>query len=728
MAMDLTEKQKNVLEHLTENQISIINEYHTDEMCKLKKICNPLIFRKNVPIMYHDDLYAVASNTLLESLSDYDETRGVSFENYLKGNINRAFYDWTRDSRRGKRCNLERDECGRIKKDEEGNPIVIYDISFDAPTENDVDLCEKIRSDFCIEDNLSEEIGFSFGDNVNEYMQSLTNKQKEIAQLFLQGYKSEEVKEILGLTEKKYKRYLSFMQKPEKRRLLKQNYHMDVEEDNQMQTQTRERSKETQYSILSLIKKIDGYTFRFDHPTQREPGRWNSKMKGNLISDILQNNPLPHLIFAEQIIDGVAVTWNLDGKQKSTNVYDFYNNKFKVNKDVRRWEIEYQTKKVDEDGKVLLQNNLPIFEPRTFDIRGKKFKDLPEELQERFCDYTFQCTQYLNCSDEDIEYHICRYNEGVRLNGSEKGMGEIGTKYAALIKEIASMPFFTERGGYKVSEFNNGTMNRVIAESIMAINYLDEWKKKPEEICSFMKDQVSEETFENFTDMVDRLDAAATDSVCELFDSKDSFLYFGLFARFIDTGVDDEKFIEFMTEFSTNQSLHTKEIDGITYKSLCVDENGKSKSTKDKNIVVAKIKLLEKLMYEFLKIDVNDVDNEHKESISNRTIQGLVSTYDFIRENVSTDIVPDDINTYEDTLYGYTAKIDKDAKQIVDKQIQAFVALVAYAFPKEVDDEIPNWLVDYTHRVATYSQDQKENYLHMKNDFDNYLVKKGVAA
>lgn len=210
--MDLTEKQKNVLEHLTENQINIINEYHTDEMSKLKKICNPLIFRKSIPAVYHDDLYTVASDTLLESLSDYDNTRGVSFENYLKGNIYRAFYDWTRDSRRGKRCNLERDECGKIKKDEKGNSIVIYDVSFDAPSENGVDLCEKIRSDFIIEDNLSEEIGFSLENNIQnfspamqEYLHNLSRVQIKILELMNQGYNQEEIQDILHITKELYK-------------------------------------------------------------------------------------------------------------------------------------------------------------------------------------------------------------------------------------------------------------------------------------------------------------------------------------------------------------------------------------------------------------------------------------------------------------------------------------------------------------------------------------------
>ena len=95
--------------------------------------------------------------------------------------------------------------------------------------------------------------------------------------------------------------------------------------------------------------------------------------------------------------------------------------------------------------------------------------------------------------------------------------------------------------------------------------------------------------------MVSRISQAGTEEVFSMFDSKDSFIYFGLFARFVNSGLDDERFIEFMTEFS--QSLHSTEINGITFDEL----NGKS--TKDKSVVIGKINHLEKLMNQYLNIE-----------------------------------------------------------------------------------------------------------------------------
>ena len=90
------------------------------------------------------------------------------------------------------------------------------------------------------------------------------------------------------------------------------------------------------------MKKIDSYTIRFDHPLQRESGQWSPAMKGNLISDMLQGNPIPSLVFAEQVLNGLAIIWDLDGKQRCTNIHSFINDGYKISRNIRRWDIHYQ--------------------------------------------------------------------------------------------------------------------------------------------------------------------------------------------------------------------------------------------------------------------------------------------------------------------------------------------------------------------------------------------------
>lgn len=690
----------------------ILDDFLSDDMKKLNKICKFLVTKKGAPNMHEDDLYSLGRLTFLESLVTYDPSKECKFQTYLEGNIWRAFYDWTRDSTRWKRCNLQTDNKGKLTRDEDNNPIIISDIPIDALTEDGIDLSERIASDFNIENELSEESVISSEENVQNYLSSLNETEKQIAALIIQGYEHSDIKEKLGFSEKRYSRLLKNMSSFEKQIIINYNKsNVQIEEDKEMEycTQTLEKSKPDRWSVASIIKKINNYTIRFDHPLQRESEQWSSVMKGNLISDILQDNPIPPLVFAEQVINGLATVWNLDGKQRSTNVYSYKNDGFKITKNVRRWNIHYQAIVKDKQGRPILdENGFRQCEQRCFDIRGKKFSDLPEELKDNFLDYNFEIVHYLNCKSDDIAYHLARYNEGKSMSASQKGIIRIGEEFATMVKSISAMPFFKEKAAYTGAEYSNGTVDRVVIESVMASNFLNEWRKDQNDMCSYMRENATSEMFENFEDVIDRLSKVGTDEVFEMFNSKDSFLYFGLFARFVNTGLDDEKFVEFIAEFS---ALHSKEVNGVTFDDL----NGKS--TKDKNVVISKIKHLEVLMNEFLHITKSEVINE--EDKTNEEIQVI----DFVRENAKPDVTEDDIDDYYGMLDGY--RIDKHSKLLSWENEPSLIALIAYSFDNDID--LDNWIVKYFNSNSNFIADQKENYLHMKQSLEKY-IEKGEAA
>lgn len=469
-------------------------------------------------------------------------------------------------------------------------------------------------------------------------------------------------------------------------------------------TQTMENCKTDRISIASIIKKIDKHTIRFDHPLQRESDQWSPSMKGNLVSDILQGNKLHPLIFAEQIINGVPIIWDLDGKQRCTNAYSYSKNGYKVSKNIRRWMIKYQTTEKDENGNDILdENGFPIATNAEFDIRGKKFSDLPEELRDRFLDYSFNYDQYLNCSEEDIGYHIERYNDGKPMTSPQRGITKLGTEYAEFVKSISNMPFFKDVGGYKVSEFKNGTINRVVVESIMTSNYLEKWNKF-DDMCKYIKENSDVTVFDDFEDMVERLEKVVTDDVADMFNSKDSFLWFGLFARFVKTESDDQRFIEFMTEFI--QSLHSKSVAGISF-----DDISESSSTKGKGIVTKKMNHLEQLMNEYLETETVNVNKK------------TISPVDFIADVIDVDkeVIEEDIEVYEDDLNTLLDNTVKIGAKLRDKENRlSLLAMVAYAY--KIDSGLDNWFAQYA-KTDKYYAEQKINFIHMRNDFDEYIKK-----
>ena len=426
-------------------------------------------------------------------------------------------------------------------------------------------------------------------------------------------------------------------------------------------------------------------------------------MKGNLISDILQGNPIPPLVFAEQVANGLAIIWDLDGKQRCTTAYSFSKDAFKITKNIRRWLIAYQTSVKGKDGtEIFDKSGFPVYEKQEFDIRGKKYLELPEELQDRFKEYNFEIVQYLNCSSEDIAYHIARYNEGKPMTVSQKGLTRLGEKFATMVKSISGMPFFRDYGGYKVSEGGNGTVNRVVVESVMAANFLEHWKKKQEDMCEFIKDNATAEDFDSFEDLVERITRAGTEETFNMFDSKDSFMWFGLFARFVKTGFGDSRFIEFMAEFS--RSLHRREINGKSFDDL----NGKA--TKDKAVVLNKINHLEKLMNEYL--------GTGKEA---GPVDGEKSILEFLRDTVSPGITQEDFSLYQEILEDLSLNVDHSSKLLEEANRPSLLALVAYSIEMDMDLDI--WIVEFFKKNAAYCSNQAENYKNMVKELTAYFRK-----
>ena len=157
--------------------------------------------RQGVPQSEYDDLISDALKVLMESVLSYNKEKG-SFQTYLVGNIKRSFYDWTRDKTRAKRCNLVRDENGKPIKDENGKTIKLSDISFDLEDEEGVNIAEKIPSKFDVEQECN--ISFDEEDKVGEFLKTLSNMEKNILVLKMQGNSVGQIINKLQITNREY--------------------------------------------------------------------------------------------------------------------------------------------------------------------------------------------------------------------------------------------------------------------------------------------------------------------------------------------------------------------------------------------------------------------------------------------------------------------------------------------------------------------------------------------
>lgn len=677
----------------------IIEKYYANNASKLRKMVDGIVKKfGGLSQKDMDEFYSLANQVFWIAAKDFNGCG--NFNGFLYSRLSLKIMSMMTERNRQKRSDIQTvtHENGAIEK------IFHQTLSLDAPIKDDdrTTLGEVVESQFDIFDEI---LGLSCSENVIEYMDKLTPRQKEIAQLMMDGYGKSDIQKKLNISEKRYIKLLSNMKSFEKTRYLRKNNKTERKRGKSKMEQliTLETNKDDKLSIASIIKKIDNCTIRFDHPLQRSSEQWTKLMKGNLISDILQGNPLPEIVLAEQVINELALIWDIDGKQRCTNVHSYKNDEFKIDKKVRRPIITYQAIMRDENKRpVLDEKGFPQSERRTFDIRNKKFSDLPEELQDKFLDYDFKIVQYFNCTSEDIAYHIERYNSGRPMNASQKGLTRIGQVFAEMAKNISAMSFFTELAGYKVSESKNGTLDRVVIESIMAINFLEHWIKEQGDMCAFLKENANEDMFDELEDMIERLTKVGNEEFFNIFDSKNSFIYFAAFYEFLKFNLEDNKFVEFLISFENE--LHNKKINGVSFDDL----NGKS--TKDKNIVIGKVNQLKKLMEEYFHVD-------NKEDLENKN----ESVLDFVKKNVDQNFESEDIELFEETFNDYTINVNNNSSLLRQENRRSFIALTAYVFLNELDNYMEEWMIQYFTIHKSFISDQKENYLYMKKDLDNYI-------
>lgn len=706
----------------TEDEMKIVDYYCKDNMRQLKKVCIPLITNKNVAQMEYDDLYSDALNVLIESVKDYKGDKS-KFSTYLIGNIKRSFYDWTRDRLRWKRCNLETDENGKVKKDGSGLPIPIKNIPLDASNDDGTDWSEKIESSFDIESET--EIDFNKDENVELFLNSLSKLQKNILLLKMDNIPLEEIKEKLHISDGEYLSEMKSIQKNKKLSLFTKNKndgkykYMEVKKmaDRIIKISESESYRTDKYSMYSLIQDKKNGDMNCNYILQREPFQWTDEEANRYFCRILSNLPIPEIIICEQKKKGLTVSHLIDGLQRLSYAESFKEDRRKIGaKGAERHLIQYRDYVLDENGnRVLDEDGLPEYEMKVFDVIGKYYKDLPDELKKRFNNFNINVTKFFDCTDEQIADHIRDYNNHASMNKEQGGLTKISSETAGLIKHISQKnTFFKNCGKFSDNNVIKGKIERIVAEAIMLLFFRDSWKSNLETIYKFVDENATEQQFLKLNSQFNRLELALGDGdnnkklSAALFTPTTMPMWISVFDKFTTYNIEDSRFIDFLGEF--NNKLKDK-----------FTEDFKNQQSKKKSTISGKIDLLVEYMNEFLHIEEVKNDTEDTEiCLENNTEIVTIeeNELNFVKENVKKDATKDDINDYEKFLDD-TVRI---SSPIYQRCKQALLAMVAYVYKNEQDIEFANWIENYQNEKTDFSLSQKDNYVCIKNDFDNYCA------
>ena len=513
-----------------------------------------------------------------------------------------------------------------------------------------------------------------------------------------------------------------------------------------------ERTKKDDRMLKTLIEDFERGELRTDHPLQRKPGRWNTDYRDGEIATIIKGEDIDPIKICEQIdVDEesnkkIIENWLIDGLQRLTYPMKYMLGAFRLGNDIEFPIVAFMRARKDVDGSFVMENERRIYDEIEFDLRGKAFKDLPPELQSNFESYSFPIVKQLDCTNEEVGYHIRRYNKQSNMNGSEKTITYLDT-IAETIKEISAHKFFKDNCT-KISpnEKIKGAVNKIVIETLMILNYFEDWTKDNKKQGLYLEEKATEDDFNGLKKILDRLANTITEENESLFTSKNTFIWIKMFNYFIKNfNLPDEKFSEFLSAFInelrekdeklvTPMKIYGEETDHCTYKAL--DE---SKSTKDKGVVNNKLHILETLMNEYFSNEsttdsvenneveskVDDIQTEEFEKKVEETIDDTeMETLDFVRKYVDPEITEEDIDCCWDYINSCVSKtkiIKATSEMLAPENENSMMAMIAWA-DKE-NKNIATWLQRFSITHKTMSEmSQKQRFEFMVKNFLKFEV------
>lgn len=460
------------------------------------------------------------------------------------------------------------------------------------------------------------------------------------------------------------------------------------------------RPRKQTYTMDLFLKNIKEQDIRQDQDVQRLSDQWSNAMMNELIVTVLNDGYIPPIILGQEENSQI---WIVDGLQRSSVYMRFRYGNYKITSAVEKAVITYRAKVRDSEGEIMLDGcgNI-VWKDEQFDIRNKTYDKLPEELKKVFNEYQIETVIHENYNAEQISRLVRRYNFNKPMNVSQRTFTFVD-RYARKIREILRRRFFVECTGYTKSERKNGTLERILLETVMCMFHLDNWKKLGQ-LGTYINENADMEEFDTLEDIISRLENIITEQHYSIFNSRDSFIWFTLFHKFSKMNCDDERFADFLTYFNelAENSEDMNTLFGVE----------KGAPTKDKSVIVKKLNTLENMLYEFLEIPRISVNDSASDIL------------EFVREHVVPSATLEDIEQYAEVLQTLAQKIGK-SKLWKNDNMPSLITIVAWSFEHDID--LDEWLADYCSRNDSYIENQFRNFETMRDDLEQFIKSANVA-
>lgn len=146
--------------------------------------------------------------------------------------------------------------------------------------------------------------------------------------------------------------------------------------------------------------------------------------------------------------------------------------------------------------------------------------------------------------------------------------------------------------------------------------------------------------------------------------------------------------------------LNTKVVDDTSWQEI-----DKSRDTKNKNIIKAKLDLLYALMKDYFEEKYGDGPELNLNA--------------WVRNIVNMELTDEDVSFAEEMLDDLTLNVDNNSILMEKENRPSLIAIVAFATAKDID--LDTWIVEYFKKTHLYLPDQARNYQLMKEDLNAFL-------
>lgn len=308
-------------------------------------------------------------------------------------------------------------------------------------------------------------------------------------------------------------------------------------------------------SVESVMKDVQKGKISLQLDIQRPVGAYSTFGKSMVIDSLLRSYPLGIIyIVVEENEEGKKVKYIVDGNQRIGNLRNFI---LKMD-DIKNYKLSAALDPLTIDGV-------------TYEIAGKKYDALDEEVKSALGDAALTICEISNYTREELNDFYIRINSGKALNPTQKLLPLMSNKMLNDIKELGESEFFEK--ALTKTQFINTTEISIVLEALMLMEFGEDCgfeSLRNTDKIKFVTKCNSTLNVENVIAVSDALDklnehytkkvkmsktilSLAIYGVCKAQnEGKDLTKYFEWLDNFIATYKQDEEFMQFCKQGTAN--------------------------------------------------------------------------------------------------------------------------------------------------------------------------------